>query len=70
MMFEKNKVVHFGNLHVLNMQVLFIFFLKFEIIKKYFKTFNDNPNYYVSFVILQTDKNVVLNSVHSFGWFF
>jgi len=38
--------------------------------KKYSKKFYDNPNYYVSFVTSQTCKNVILNSVHSFGQFF
>ncbi len=29
----------------------------------------DNPNYYVSLVIFQTYKNIVLRNVHSLGWF-
>jgi hypothetical protein len=27
-----------------------------------------NPNYYASFAIFSTYKNVVLKSVHSLGW--
>jgi hypothetical protein len=38
--------------------------------EKYSKKHYDNPNYYVSFVTFQTCKNVILNSVHSFGWLF
>ncbi len=42
--------------------------VKFAINKKYSKKHYDNPNYYVSLVIFQTYKNVVLRSVHSLGW--
>jgi hypothetical protein len=42
--------------------------VNFAINGKYFKKNYDNPNYYVSLVIFQTYKNVVLISVHSFGW--
>jgi hypothetical protein len=42
--------------------------VNFAINGKYSKKHYDNPNYYVSFVIFQTYKNVVLKSVHSFGW--
>jgi len=35
---------------------------------KYSEIFNDNPNYYASFFIFQTYKNIVLRSVHSLGW--
>jgi hypothetical protein len=66
-MFEKNKIVHSGGLNVSNMQFFLIFVSNFAIIKKYSKTFYDNPNDYVSLVILQTYKNAVLKSVHSFG---
>jgi hypothetical protein len=44
--------------------------LKFSINEKYFKNNYENPNYYVSFVIFQKYKNVVLKSVHLFGWLF
>jgi hypothetical protein len=42
--------------------------VKFVINGKYFKNIYDNLNYYVSLVIFQTYKNVVLKSVHSLGW--
>jgi hypothetical protein len=44
--------------------------VSFAIDEKYSKNNNDNPNYYVSHVIFQTYKNVVLRNVHSFGWLF
>jgi len=34
------------------------------------KKIYDNPKYYVSFMIFQTYKNIVLRNVHSLGWFF
>jgi len=34
---------------------------------EYFQNNNDNPNFYVSFVIFQTYENVVLRNVHSIG---
>ncbi len=37
--------------------------IKFVITKNYFKK-NDNLDYYASFVIFQSYKNVVLRSVH------
>jgi hypothetical protein len=42
--------------------------VKFAINEKYSKNNNYNPNYYVSFVIFQTYKNVVLRNVHSLRW--
>jgi len=36
---------------------------------KIFQIFYDNPNRYVSLVIFQTYKKLVLKSVHSLGWF-
>jgi hypothetical protein len=42
--------------------------VKFAIDEKYYKNNYDNPNYYASFMILQTYKNVILRNVHSFGW--
>jgi len=42
--------------------------INFAINEKYSKNIYENPNYYGSFVIFQTYKNVVLMSVHSFGW--
>jgi hypothetical protein len=42
--------------------------VNFAINGKYSKKNYDNPNYYASLVIFQTYKNVVLSSVHSFGW--
>jgi hypothetical protein len=43
--------------------------VSFAISTKYSKNNYDNPNHYVSLVIFQTYKNVVLKCVHSFGWF-
>jgi len=43
--------------------------VNFVINGKYSQKNYDNPNYYVSLVIFQTYKNVVLKSVHSLGWF-
>jgi hypothetical protein len=40
----------------------------FEIDEKYSKNIYDNLNYYASLVTFQTYKNVILRSVHSFGW--
>jgi len=42
--------------------------VNFAINGKYFQKHYDNPNYYVSLVIFQTYKNVVLKTVHSLGW--
>jgi len=39
--------------------------VNFAINEKYSKKHYDNPNYYASFVIFQTYKNVILKSVHS-----
>jgi hypothetical protein len=43
--------------------------VNFLIIGKYSQKIYDNPNYYVSLVIFQTYKNVILKNVHSLGWF-
>jgi hypothetical protein len=69
----KTRTVHFRGLSVLNMQKHFLFVSSFEHVKfaineKYSQKNYDNPNYYASFVIFQTYKNVVLRSVHSLGW--
>jgi hypothetical protein len=42
--------------------------VNFAINGKYSQKLYDNPNYDVSLVNFQTYKNVVLRSVHSFGW--
>jgi hypothetical protein len=42
--------------------------VKFAIDEKYSKNNYNNSNYYASLVIFQTYKNVILRSVHSFGW--
>jgi hypothetical protein len=42
--------------------------VNFAINGKYSKNNNNNPNYYVSFVIFQTYENGVLKNVHSLGW--
>jgi hypothetical protein len=42
--------------------------VNFVINGKYSQKGYENPNYDVSLVIFQTYKNVVLRSVHSFGW--
>jgi hypothetical protein len=42
--------------------------VKFAMNEKYSKHINVNPNYNALVVIFQTYKNVVLRSVHSFGW--
>jgi hypothetical protein len=44
--------------------------VNFAINGKYSKNIYDNSNYYVSLVIVQTYKNAILKSVHSFAWFF
>jgi hypothetical protein len=41
--------------------------IKFAINGKYSKNNYDNPNYYVSLVIFQTYKKVVLRNFHSFA---
>jgi hypothetical protein len=43
--------------------------VNFAINGKYSKKIYDIPNYYASYVIFQTYKNIVLRSVHSLGWF-
>jgi len=70
----KKKTIHFQSLSILNMQKHFLFMSNFEHVKfaingKYSKKIYDNPNYYISLMIFQTHKNVVLRSVHSLGWF-
>jgi hypothetical protein len=72
---KKNKDCHFGSLSALSMQKHFLFVsifehMNFAINEKYSKKNYDNLNYYVSLVIYQTYKNVVLRSLHSLGWFF
>jgi hypothetical protein len=62
--FEKKKVIHFRGLSALKMQKHFLFVSSFENInfafnEKYSKNFNENPNYYVYFVIFQTYRTVV-----------
>jgi hypothetical protein len=69
---KKTRIVHSWCLNALNMQKHFWYVSSFEHInleinEKYSKTNYDNPNYYASFVIFQTYKNVVLKNVHSFG---
>jgi hypothetical protein len=49
---------------------IFLFVSSFEHVKfaingKYSKKRYDNPNYYVSIVMFQTYKNVILKNVHS-----
>jgi hypothetical protein len=71
---KKTRTFDSQGLSVLNMQKYFWFVSSFEhakfaINEKYSKKNYDNPNYYVSLVIFQTYKNVVLKSVHSHGWF-
>ncbi len=70
---KKTRIIHFWGLSVLNLQKHFWFVsnfghVNFVIDEKYSKKHYDNPNYYVSLVIFQTCKNVVLRSVHSLGW--
>jgi hypothetical protein len=72
---KKTKIVHFLGLNALNMQKHFWFVSSFEHVNfaingKYSKLFYDNPNNYVSLVIFQIYKNVVLRNVHPLGWFF
>jgi len=78
-MFEKNKDYPLSRYECLNMQKHFWFVAKFEHVNfaingNYFEFFNENPNYYVSLVIFQTYKTLVLKSVHplggSFDWVF
>jgi hypothetical protein len=69
---KKTKTIHFQNLHwtfnffdlcqVLNMK---FFQLMENIQKNLWKS-----NYYVSLMIFQTYKNIVLKNVQSFGWLF
>jgi hypothetical protein len=71
----KTKIVHFQGLNALNMQKHFWLVSSFEHVNfvingKYSKLFYDNPNNYVSLVIFQTYKNVVLRNVHPLGWLF
>jgi hypothetical protein len=56
------------------MQKHFLFVSNFEHVNfaingKFSKNIYDNSNYYASFMIFQTYKNVVLKSFHSLGWF-
>ncbi len=64
----------FQSLSVFNMQKHFWLVSSFKNVNfavngKYSKTNYDNPNYYVSFVIFQTYKNIIKKSVHSLEWF-
>jgi hypothetical protein len=36
--------------------------------KQWFKSHYDTPTYYVSLVIFQIYKNIILRNVHSLGW--
>jgi hypothetical protein len=70
---KKLRIVHFWGLSALNMQKHFLFVSNFEhvnfvINEKYSQKNYDYPNYYASFVIFQTYKNVFLRSVHSLEW--
>jgi hypothetical protein len=70
---KKTRIFHFQGLSALNMQCFFGFVSNFEHVNiaingKYSKKNNDNSNYYASFVIFQTYKNVVWRNVHSLGW--
>jgi hypothetical protein len=58
--FEKNKDCSFLKFECFE-------HIKFVINGKYSQKNYDNPNYYASFMIFQTYKNVVLKIVHSFG---
>jgi len=44
--------------------------VNFAINEKYSQKTYDNPNFYASFSIFQTYKNVILKDVHSLGWLF
>jgi hypothetical protein len=71
---KKTKIVHSQGLSALNMQKKNWFVSSFEHVNyaingKYSKNNSNNLNYYVSLVIFQTYTNIVLKSVHSFGWF-
>jgi hypothetical protein len=70
---KKIKTIHFWGLNALDMQKHFKFVSSFEhvifaINEKYYRKNYDSPNYYVSLMIFQTYKNVVLNNVYSLGW--
>jgi hypothetical protein len=74
-MFEKNKDCPLSRFECFEHAKTFFICVNFEHVNfaingKYCKTNYDNPNFYVSFVIFQTYKNVVLKNVHSFGWLF
>jgi hypothetical protein len=70
---EKNKDYPFSRFQCFEHAKTFCIMSSFEHVKfpineKYSKRIYDNPNYYVSYVILQTYKNTILRSVHSLGW--
>jgi hypothetical protein len=72
-MFEKNKVCPFSKFECFqNVKSFFIcvklWALHLAINEKYFKKNYDNPNYYVSLMIFQKYKNMVLWNVHSLRW--
>jgi hypothetical protein len=69
---KKNKDCPFSRFECFEHAIFFIFVSNFEHVNfaingKYSQKNHDNPNYYVSFVIFQTYKNAILNSVHSLG---
>jgi len=72
-MFEKNKDCSLLRFECFEHAKHFLYASNFEQIKftingKYSKKNYDNPNYYTSFVIFQTYKNVILKNIHSLGW--
>jgi len=59
-------LVDFGKMNEINVANKFVCF---GIDEKYFlKNHYDTPNYYVSLVIFQIYKNIILRNVHSLGW--
>jgi hypothetical protein len=72
-MFEKNKDCPFLRFECFEHAKTFFICVKLEHVNvaingKCSQNHYDNPNYYVSFMIFQTYKNVILKSVHSLGW--
>jgi hypothetical protein len=72
--FEKNKDYPLSRFECFEHAKIFLIWSNFEnvilqLMENIPKNY-ENPNYYVSLVIFQTYKNVVLKSVHSFGWLF
>jgi len=66
---KKKKIVHSRSLNMKKIILLMSNFdnIKFVINGKYSKKIYENLNYYVSLVIFQTYKIVVLNNVHYLG---